>query len=183
MQCYLFDRVSCGIQTAKDFCGFILIVLFAMRAAKLFVVSGIAIFAIFFLVAFRNLDERADMAGRAALGGFQFCGAAVSIYLLSKGRPDKISLLDWLCSASSVLMACLGLVGSSITYSLFTLKGQKPRRRSRSGCGDGAAAAVAADDMPPQAALSNPRWLGRCASVLDDLGQARDIRLVGNAEA
>jgi len=93
-----------------------------MRATKLlFVVSGIAIFAIFFLVSFLNLDERADMAGRAALGGFQFCGAAVSMYLLSKGRLDKSSLLDWLCSVSSVLMACLGLVGSSITLFAFYL--------------------------------------------------------------
>ena len=92
-----------------------------MRATKLFVVSGIAIFAIFFLVAFLNLDERAGMASHAALGGFQFCGAAVSMYLLSKGRLDKISLLDWLCSASSVLMACLGLVGSSITLFAFYL--------------------------------------------------------------
>ena len=49
--------------------------------------------------------------------------------------------------------------------------------------GDKAVAAVAADDMPLQAALSNPGRLGRCASVLDDLGQARDIRLAGNAEA
>ena len=49
--------------------------------------------------------------------------------------------------------------------------------------GNGAVAAVAAANMPPQAALSNPRWLGRCAPVLDDLGQARDIRLAGNAEA
>jgi len=92
-----------------------------MRATKLFVVSGIAIFAIFFLVAFLNLDERAGMASHAALGGFQFCGAAVSMYLLSKGRLDEISLLDWLCSASSVLMACLGLVGSSITLFAFYL--------------------------------------------------------------
>jgi hypothetical protein len=45
------------------------------------------------------------------------------------------------------------------------------------------ASPVAADDMPLHATLSNPRWLGRCASVLDDLGQARDISLAGNAEA
>jgi hypothetical protein len=40
-----------------------------MRATKLLVVSGIAIFGIFFLVAFLNLNERADIAGHAALGG------------------------------------------------------------------------------------------------------------------
>ena len=46
----------------------------------------------------------------------------------------------------------------------------------------GAVAAVVADDILPRG-LSNPRWLGRCASVLDDLGQARDMRLAGNTEA
>src|SRR5215831_180389 len=57
-----------------------------------------------------------------------------------------------------------------------------PCKRGKSR-GDGAVAAVVADDMPLQAALSNPGWLGRCTSVLDDIGQARDIRLAGNAEA
>jgi hypothetical protein len=97
-----------------------------MRATKLFIVSGIAIFAIFFLVAFLNLDGRSDMAGRAALGGFEFCAAAVSMYLLSKGKLDKVSLIDWLCCASAVLIACLGLVGSSITLYAFYLIIREP---------------------------------------------------------
>jgi hypothetical protein len=92
-----------------------------MRATKLLVVSGIAIFGIFFLVAFLNLNERADIAGRAALGGFQFCGAAVSLYLLFKGKLDKSTLLDWLCSASAVLIACFGFTGCSITLFAFYL--------------------------------------------------------------
>ena len=92
-----------------------------MRATKLLVASEIAIFGIFFLVAFLNLNDRADIAGRAALGGFEFCGAAVSLYLLSKGRLDNSSLLDWLCSASAVLIACFGFTGCSITLFAFYL--------------------------------------------------------------
>jgi hypothetical protein len=92
-----------------------------MRATKLLVASEIAIFGILFLVAFLNLNEQADIAGRAALGGFQFCGAAVSLYLLSKGRLYKSSFPDWVCGASAVLIACFGFTGSSITLFAFYL--------------------------------------------------------------
>ena len=46
---------------------------------------------------------------------------AISLYLLSKGRLDKSSLLDWLCSASAVLIACFGFTGCSITLFAFYL--------------------------------------------------------------
>jgi hypothetical protein len=94
---------------------------FAPTATKLLLASGTAIFAIFFLVAFLHPNEGADVAGRTALGGFEFAGAAASLYLLSKGKLDKISLLDWLCSAFAILMACFGFTGSSITLFAFYL--------------------------------------------------------------
>ena len=49
--------------------------------------------------------------------------------------------------------------------------------------GDRAVAAVVADDICPGSVKPEMVRLGRCASVLDDLGQARDMRLAGNAEA
>jgi hypothetical protein len=94
---------------------------FIPTATKLLLASGTAIFAIFFLLAFLHPNERADIAGRAALGGFEFAGAAASLYLLSKGKLDKISLLDSLCSASVILIACFGFTGSSITLFAFYL--------------------------------------------------------------
>jgi len=124
-----------------------------MRATKLLVASEIAIFAIFFLVAFLNLNERADIAGRAALGGFEFCGAAVSLYLLSKGRLDKTSLLDWLCSASAVLIACFGFTGCSITLFAFYLL-----IRDRHDLNTRAAATVAAAVRPAPTGVA---WLFR----------------------
>jgi hypothetical protein len=92
-----------------------------IRAPKLLLASETIIFGIFFLVAFLHPNERADFAGRAALGGFQFAGAAASLYFLSKGKLDRSSLLDWLCGASAVLIACLGFTGSSITLFAFYL--------------------------------------------------------------
>ena len=85
-----------------------------MRATKVLLASGIAVFAIFFFDAFANLDERVDVGGRAALGAFEFFGAAVSLYLLSKVRPGNASLLDWLGCASSISVACIGFAGASI---------------------------------------------------------------------
>jgi hypothetical protein len=92
-----------------------------MRATKVLLASGIAVFAIFFFDAFANLDERVDVGGRAALGAFEFFGVAVSSYLLSRGRPGNASLLDWLACASAILVACLGFAGSSITLFAFYL--------------------------------------------------------------
>ena len=92
-----------------------------IRAPKLLLASETIIFGTFFLVAFLHPSERADFAGRAALGGFQIAGAAASLYFLSKGKFDRSSLLDWLCSASAVLIACLGFTGTSITLFAFYL--------------------------------------------------------------
>src|ERR1700730_14349852 len=93
----------------------------AMRATRVLLASGIAIFAIFFFDAFANLDEGVDAGGRAALGAFEFFGAVVSLYLLSRGPPGNASLLDWLGCASAILVACMGFGGSSITLFAFYL--------------------------------------------------------------
>jgi exosortase/archaeosortase family protein len=86
-----------------------------MRATRVLLVSGIAVFAIFFFAAFANLDERVDVGGRAALGAFEFLGAAASLYLLSQARDGKASRSDWLSCASAILVACTGFAGASIT--------------------------------------------------------------------
>ena len=86
-----------------------------MRATKLLLISGIAVFAISFVDAFANLDERVDVGGRTALGAFEFLGAVVSLYLLSRGRDGKASLFDWLGCVSAILVACTGFAGASIT--------------------------------------------------------------------
>jgi hypothetical protein len=78
-------------------------------------ISGIAVFAIFFFDAFANLDEGVDIGGRTALGTFEFFGAVVSLYLLSRGRHDNATRLDWLGSAAAILAACIGYPGASIT--------------------------------------------------------------------
>jgi exosortase/archaeosortase family protein len=85
-----------------------------MRSTKVLLASGIAVFAIFFVGSFANL-ERVDVGGRAALGAFEFFGAAASLYLLSRGRPGKASGLDWLGCASALLIAGVGFTGVSIT--------------------------------------------------------------------
>jgi hypothetical protein len=89
-----------------------------MRTTSLLVATAAAIFAIFFLAAFLNVNERFDVAGRA-LRGFELCGAAACLYLLSRARPGTASPLDWLCCASAAFVACLGFAGYSIT--LFAL--------------------------------------------------------------
>jgi hypothetical protein len=70
----------------------------------------------FFLDAFTHLDERVDIGGRSAHGAFEFLGVAASLYLLTRGRSGKASLLDWLSCALVLLVACLGFTGSSITF-------------------------------------------------------------------
>jgi hypothetical protein len=90
-----------------------------MRATKALAASGLAIFAIFFFGAFAHLIEKDNVSGRAALGAFELFGAIVALYLLSKGRSGSASLLDWLVSASAILLASRGFAGSSIT--LFAL--------------------------------------------------------------
>ncbi len=91
----------------------------AMRATKVLLAAGITVFAIFFFDAFSNLDETVDVGGRAALGAFEFFGVAVSLYLISKGRPGDASPLDWLGCAFAIVVAGIGFVGTSI--SIFAL--------------------------------------------------------------
>ena len=80
-----------------------------MRATRVLLASGVVIFAISFFDAFALRNERADVGGRVALGAFEFFGAVVSLYLLSKGRPGNASLLDWSGCASAILAAGMGL--------------------------------------------------------------------------
>jgi hypothetical protein len=86
-----------------------------MRATKLLLISGIIAFAIFFLSAYANLDEKADIGGRAALGAFEFFGAVVSLYLLSRGLSGQPWRSDWFACASVIFVACTGFAGLSIT--------------------------------------------------------------------
>jgi len=83
--------------------------------AKVLVVTGIAVFSIFFLDAFVHLDERADVGGRTAIGAFEFLGVVASLYLLSKAQSANTSLLDWLVCASAIVVAGAGFAGPSIT--------------------------------------------------------------------
>jgi hypothetical protein len=92
-----------------------------MRATRVFLASGIALFAIFFFDAFTNLDEKVDLGGRTALGAFEFFGAVVSLYLLSSGRTGNASPVDWLGCALAISVACLGFTGSSVTLFAFYL--------------------------------------------------------------
>ena len=92
-----------------------------MRATKVLLASGIAIFAIFFFDAFALRGDSFDVIGGRSTGlrAFEFFGAVVSLYLLSRGRLGNASLLDWFGCASAILAASIGFAGSSIT--LFAL--------------------------------------------------------------
>jgi hypothetical protein len=98
-----------------------------MRTTRLLLASSvIAVFAVFFFHTFSSLGERADVGGRAALGAFEFFGIAASLYLLSKGKPGSVSLLDCFACVIAILVAWVDLAGSSITilalYLLFRNK-------------------------------------------------------------
>ncbi len=92
-----------------------------MRATKLLLASGIAVFAFFFFEAIASRPEGVDVGGRSALGAFEFLGAATSLYLLSRGRPGRMSLIDWLGCTSAILAACAGFAGISISIFAFHL--------------------------------------------------------------
>ena len=93
-----------------------------MRTTKLLLALSVAaVFAVFFFHTFSTLDERADVSGRATLGAFEFFGIAASLYLLSKGQPGNVSLVDWFGCAFAILAACAGFAGSSITIFAFYL--------------------------------------------------------------
>jgi hypothetical protein len=90
-----------------------------MRATRVLLASGIAIFAIFFFDAFRLRGDGVDLiGGRTGLQAFELFGAVVSLYLLSKGR-DNASRLDWFVCAAAIMVAGLGFAGYSVT--LFAL--------------------------------------------------------------
>src|SRR6266849_319333 len=90
-----------------------------MRATKVLLAAEIIVFAVFFVDAFSLRGGGANADGHAARGAFEFFGAAVSVYLLSKSRLDDASLLDWLGCAFAILVALAGFAGFSIT--LFAL--------------------------------------------------------------
>lgn len=91
-----------------------------MRATtKIFLASGIVIFAGFFLRAFAQHADRVDIGGPAALGAFQLLGACASLYLISKARVGNASALDWLACAFAILLAFSSFAGLAIT--LFAL--------------------------------------------------------------
>jgi hypothetical protein len=89
-----------------------------MRATMVLLVSGIVVFAIFFIDAFRD-NPVGVIGGRAGLQAFEFFGAVVSLYLLAKGRPGPASWLDWLGGAFVLFIATIGFAGTSAT--LFAL--------------------------------------------------------------
>ena len=93
-----------------------------MQAKKVLLAFGVGVFAIFFVQAFANLDERADVGGRAALGAFEFLGAVASLYLVSRGLDGKPSWPDWLACGFIISVACIGFAGASITmFALYLL--------------------------------------------------------------
>jgi len=73
------------------------------------------IFAAFFLDAYALWYESVEVVGRAALGAFDFFGAVVSLYLLSRARLGDASPFDWLGCASAILLAITGFTGASLT--------------------------------------------------------------------
>jgi hypothetical protein len=95
----------------------------SMRTTKLVLATSlIAVFAIFFFQTFFTLGERVDVGGRAALGAFEFLGAAVSVYLLLNGQPGNVSSVDWPVCAFAILVGCAGYADSSITiFALYLL--------------------------------------------------------------
>jgi hypothetical protein len=90
-----------------------------MRLTKVLLAAGLVIFAIFFFDAFSFRSDRVDISGPVTLGAFDFFGAAVCLYLVSRGSPANVSLLDLLGCAATILVAGMGFPGASIT--LFAL--------------------------------------------------------------
>jgi hypothetical protein len=81
-----------------------------MRATKVFLASGTAVFALFFLGAITSLGGPS-----AALGTFELLGAIASLYLLSKARINNVSMVDWIACALAILVASMGFAGYSVT--------------------------------------------------------------------
>jgi len=114
-----------------------------MRATKVLLASAIAVFAVFFFFdAFALRGDGVDVGGRAALGTFEFFGAVVSLYLLSRGRLGNASLLDWLSCAFAVLVASMGFAGYAITLFALYLFVRFPHDLNTKAAGTVAAAVV-----------------------------------------
>jgi hypothetical protein len=111
-----------------------------MRATKVLLASGIAVFSVFFLGAFALRGDGVDAGGHAALGAFELFGAVVSLYLLSKSRLGNVSPLDWLGCASAILVASIGFAGSAITLFALYLFVRDPRDLNTKAAGTVAAA-------------------------------------------
>ena len=111
-----------------------------MQATKVLLAAGIAVFAVFFFDAVALRGDSVELGGRAALGAFEFFGAVVSLYLLSRGRPGNASLLDWLACASAILVVCIGFAGFSITLFALYLFVRDPQDLNKKAAGTVAAA-------------------------------------------
>ena len=111
-----------------------------MQAGKVLLASGAVVFAIFFFDAFALRGDSVDVGGRAALGAFEFFGAVVSLYLLSRSRLGNASLLDWAGCASAILAASIGFADYSVTLFALYLFIRNPRDLNTRAAGTVAAA-------------------------------------------
>lgn len=94
-----------------------------MRPAKFLLAATLFVtFAVFLVYTLSTPDERFDLAGRAALGAFEFLGVATSLFLLLKGQPGNVSPTDVFGCAMAVLATCIGFPSISITlFALYLL--------------------------------------------------------------
>jgi hypothetical protein len=93
-----------------------------MRASKVLLAAGLVTFAIFFFDAFPLGSDRADLSGPVTIGAFGLFGAAVCLYLVWRGNPTDVSLLDLLGCAATIVVAGMGFAGASITlFALYLL--------------------------------------------------------------
>lgn len=90
-----------------------------MGATKVLLTAGSVIFGIFFFDAFSLPNTQVDASGSVALGAFEFFGAAVCLYLVSRGNLVNVSLPDLLGCGAAILVAGIGFPGASL--SLFAL--------------------------------------------------------------
>jgi exosortase/archaeosortase family protein len=84
-----------------------------MRATTVLLISGIAVFALFFIDGFASQADAPG--GQAGLQAFEVFGASVSLYLLSKGELGPASRRDWFAGALVLLTASIGFAGVSAT--------------------------------------------------------------------
>ena len=116
-----------------------------MRSTTVLVASGIVVFAIFFLGGFARLTDSTDVSGPVALGTFELFGAMACLYLLSKGRGSRASVLDWVACAVAILIASAGFVGYSITiFGLYLMFGAAGDHNTKAAGTVAAAVAVQA---------------------------------------